>query len=274
MGVLLFAVILGVVGELLWFKFYRTSQNQFTKYDKEHSTVAILDAAEIVTTLNKHASLGISDIKLEENQVSFTYKKDYHTIHIEDGKAYAEYDMFGFGVRLSFIGKITKKFKFWKCVHKAMHINVIMDTFQNNSLPTQKEYEKTKIFAKASVIAYAAFLIFLVIGFFTAIKSISNSAVSDVQKMEFYNDITYEELIDSYVKDAEWTAFNTDNDVAVVEVSGISIEGENICIQFWGSMGMGFSDESLELAYFEVNGVSINPIKAMESIYMYYYLNE
>ena len=41
MGVLLFAVILGVVGELLWFKFYRTSQNQFTKYDKEHAILTM-----------------------------------------------------------------------------------------------------------------------------------------------------------------------------------------------------------------------------------------
>ncbi len=274
MEALLIAIVLGIIGELLWFKFSRAGQKQFTKYDKEHSNITVLNTEEVVSKLNQVSNLGISDIRSEENQVSFACKNNCYTIYIEDGKAYTEYDMSGFGVRLSTLGKITKKIKFWKSAHKAILINMVMDTFQNNCLPTKKEYEKTTFFAKTSVIAFVAFLLFLVIGFFTVIGSISNNSISNVQKMEFYDNVTYEELIDSYISDAEWTAFNTDNDVAVVEVNGMSIEGENICIQFWGSMGMGFSDESLELAYFEVDGTSIDPNEAMEYIYIYYYLNE
>ena len=92
--------------------------------------------------------------------------------------------------------------------------------------------------------------------------------------MEFRDGVTYEELIDVYLKDAEWTAGNSETDTAVVEINGTSVEGEKICIQFWGDMGMGMSYKNLTLKYCEADGVSLEPDSVMEYIYLYYYLNE
>ena len=155
-----------------------------------------------------------------------------------------------------------------------MVVNMIMDALQSQSPIEKKEYHKTKFFAKSAVVSYISFAIFLVIGLFSFFGAISDKAISEAKRMEFCDGVSYEELIDTYLKDSEWTAFNAETDTAVVEITGTSVEGENICIQFWGDLGMGLSYSHLTLEYFEVNGMSIDPQEAMEYIYLYYYLHE
>lgn len=273
MGYFLFAIILGIICELLWFKFYRDGKKQFIKYDKDHSTVVAQDSEEVISRLNKISHLRISDVSAELNQVKFVCEKNNYAIAVENSVAYVEYDMSGCEVRLSLIGKLIKRIKFRKSVHAAILINMIMDTFQNDSLQKQKEYKKTKNYAKASIIAFVAFLILLVIGCFNVVGSAYDDAISEAKMMEFEDYVTYGEIFDEYLIDAEWTAFNSENDIAVIEVTGISVEGEHICIQFWGNMGMGFSYIDLTLEYFEADGFSLDPDVAMRYIYSRYYLN-
>ena len=274
MGLILLAIALGIISELFWFLFYRNGKKNFTKYDKEHSKVAVSNVEEIISKLNQKQNLGISNIVSEVNQISFIGKKSNYTINIENGMAYVDYDTSGCEVRVSLISKLIKRFNFWKSANKAMFINIIMDMLANDGSANTKEYEKTKFIGKSAVIAFASFLIFLVIGCFSFAGSVSNEAVSDAQKMEFRAEVTYEELVDSYIKDAEWTAFNGEGDIAVVEVTGTSVEGEDVCIQFWGDMGMGLSYKSLTLKFCEIDGVSLEPDVVMEYVYMYYYANE
>ena len=152
MAFLLFAIVLSIVSELLWFLFYRNGKKQFKKYDKEHSNVTVVDTEEVISKLNKASSLDISNIKSELNQVHFVCKKISYTINIENGTAYVEYDMSGCEARLSTIGKITKRIKFWKSAHKAMLINAIMDTFQKDNL-SETEYNFCK-----SICCYIGFV--------------------------------------------------------------------------------------------------------------------
>lgn len=273
MGFFLFAIVLGIVSELLWLIFYREGKKHFTKYDKENSKVVVLNTEEVVSKLEKNSNLVIENIVSEQNQVSFTCQKNDYIINVENGTAYVDYDMSGCEIRVSLIGKLKKRFKFWKSAHKAILVNMIMDTLQNDSLVEQKSYKKTKTYAKAAVVAFVSFLIFLVIGFCSFENSVSNTAVSDAKAMEFCNGVTYEELIETYLIDAEWSAFNAERDIAVVEVTGTSVEGEDICIQFWGDTGMGLSYRSLTLEICEVDGVSLDPDAVMEYIYSYYYTN-
>ena len=181
--------------------------------------------------------------------------------------------MSGCEFRFSLIGKLKKKIQFWKSAHGAMQINTIMDSFQSNHVTETKTYQKIKCYAKAAVATFIAFLIFLVVGCISFVGSVSNKAVSDAQTMVYDNGVTYGELIDVYLWDAEWTVFNSESDMAVVEVNGISVEGEDICIQFWGDSGMGLSYRSLTLAFFEADGVAYEPDAFMEYIYWNYYLN-
>lgn len=271
MGLLFLALVLALVGELLWFKFYRNGKKEFNMYDKEHSNVTVLNEEELVSKLNKISNLGISNITSEFNQVSFVCNKNTYAINIENDMAFVEYDMSGCEVRVSLIGRLTRRIKFWKSAHKAMLINMIMDTLQNDCSSEQKPYKKTKGYAKASVAALVLCLIFLVFGIFSFTRSTYDKAISDAKTMEFYNNVTYEEVIDTYVKDAEWTAFNGEGDTAIVEINGTSVEGEKICIQFSGDMGMGLSYRSLTLSYFEADGISVDPDEAMEYIYLNYY---
>ena len=273
MGFVLFAIVLGIVSEIFWFLFYRNGKKNFIKYDKEHSNIAVLNAEEIAAKLNQNSNLRISNITLEENQISFVSKKNNYSISIENGIAFVDYDMSGCEVRLSSFGKLLKRIRFLKSAHKAIFINTIMDTIKNDNSADSKNYEKTKLFAKASIITLIAFVISLVIGCFSAIGSISSQAVDDARAIEFYNGVTCGELIDIYVTDADWSAFNGEGDMAVVEITGTSVEGEDICIQFWGNMGMGLSYRSLTLKFFEADGLSYDPTEFMEYIYLNYYIN-
>ena len=134
--------------------------------------------------------------------------------------------------------------------------------------------KKIKIYAKASVAAFVAFLIFLIAGVSSFLGSKYDAAIEDAKTMTYYNNITYGELIDEYVRDAEWTAFNSESDMAVVEVHGTSVDGDKVCIQFWGESGMGLSYRTLTLEYFEVDGVSMDPNWMMEYIYLSYCIYE
>ena len=71
MEVLLFAVVVGIISEVLWHNFSRAGKKQLTKYDKEHSTVTVLGTDELVSKLNESKGLGICDIKPDTNKVEF-----------------------------------------------------------------------------------------------------------------------------------------------------------------------------------------------------------
>lgn len=265
MGWILFAIVLGIASEVLWFNFFRKGSKQFSKYDKDHSTVTVTNADEVVSKLKKNVNLGISGIQSEENQVNFLCQNNHCAINIENGTAYVEYDIW------ALLGR--KRLRFWKSARKAMQMNAIMDTLRNEDLSDQKTYDKIKLYAKAYVASFVAFLIFLVVGFCSFTGSMYDDAIADAKMLEYRKGVTYDELIEEYVKDAEWTAFNTEKDMAVVEVNGTSVEGEKVCIQFWGDLGMGLDYRTLTLECVELDDVPMVPDDIMEYIYLYYYLN-
>lgn len=264
MGWILFAIILGIASEVLWFSFFRKGSKQFSKYDKDHSSVIVSNADDIVSKLKKNVNLEISGIQSEENQINFLCQNNNYTINIENGTAYVEYDV------LALLGR--KRIRFWKSVRKAMQINAIMDTLKSDGLVETKAYEKIKLYAKVYVASFVAFLIFLVIGFCSFLGVRYDDAITDAKALEYSFGVTYGEIIDGYVKNAEWTAFNSDDDTAVVEVCGTSVEGEQIRIQFWGNPGMGFSYTSIRLACVEINGDELDADAVIA--YMYWYLIE
>ena len=270
----LFVVVLGIASGILWSKFTRKGTAQFSKYDKDHSTITVLNTDEVISKLSKISTINISNIQSQENRVDFLCKKNAYSINIENGTAYIEYDFSARDIILAIASKrLIKKIKFWKSARKAMQINEIMDTLKSNCFSESKEYKKINLYAKAAAISLlVSCLVFALMGFAFGLSSTHDTAISEVKKAEFSYGVTYGELIDGYIRNAEWTAFNSDDDTAVVEVCGTSIEGEQIRIQFWGNSGMGFSYSSISLAYFEADGVSLDEYEAME--YIYWYLNE
>ena len=270
----LFVVALGIASGILWSKFTRKGTAQFSKYDKDHSTITVLNTDEVISKLSKISTINISNIQSKENRVDFLCKKNAYSINNENGTAYIEYDFSARDIILAIASKrLIKKIKFWKSVRKAMQINEIMDTLKSNCFSESKEYKKINLYAKAAAISLlVSCLVFALMGFAFGLSSTHDTAISEVKKAEFSYGVTYGELIDGYIRNAEWTAFNSDDDTAVVEVCGTSIEGEQIRIQFWGNSGMGFSYSSISLAYFEADGVSLDEYEAME--YIYWYLNE
>ena len=274
MGSLFLAIVLALVSGLLWLKFRHDAKKNFLMYDKEHSDIFVNNVEEFVSKLNQKLSFGISNIVSESNRVCFMCQKNDYIINIENGTAYVDYNMSGCKVGVAPFGGLTEQHKFWKSARKAMLINTILDTFKNDYLIEKKTYQKTKTYAKSAIIAFVASLIFIVIGLCSFTGSVHNDAVSDAKSIEFCDGVTYEKLIDAYLIDPKWSAFNGNNDIAVVEVTGISVEGEDICIQFRGDMGMGFDYRDLSLNYFEADGITYDPDSVMEYIYLYYYKNK
>lgn len=90
---------------------------------------------------------------------------------------------------------------------------------------------------------------------------------------EYHENTTYGNLIDKYIPNAEWTAFNyLDTDTAVVEINGTSIADEVICIQFCGEGGMGFNNVNIQQFtpyYFEIDGEPYDYDAAFAYIYLY-----
>ena len=265
MGWILFSIVLGIVSEVLWFNFFRKGSKQFSKYDKDHSTVTVINAEEVVAKLKKNVNLGISDIQSEENQINFLCQNNHYTINVENGTAYVEYDVW------ALLGR--KRLRFWKSARKAMQMNAIMDALQTDGLSEQKAYDKIKLYAKAHVASFVAFVIFLVIGFSSFLGVTHNDAIADAKMLEYRKGVTYDELIEEYVRGVEWTAFSSEKDMVVVEVNGTSVEGEKVCIQFWGDLGMGLDYRTLTLECVELDDVPMVPDDIMEYIYLYYYLD-
>lgn len=148
-----------------------------------------------------------------------------------------------------------------------------MDCVSGKSIEeNKKEYVKVKNNIKTINILEILGVIFLIIGMCNMTGNISGEAIDNVKTTEFSTGVTYEDLISGYIQTPEWDAFNSDKDRVVVEVNGISVENEKICIQFAGDPGMGFSHVNLQkfkLVYFEVDGESLDPDAAMEYIYEY-----
>ena len=104
-----------------------------------------------------------------------------------------------------------------------------------------------------------------------------DKAIQNVRSSLYNETTTYDEIIDAYLINPDWTAFNSDKDAPVVEVNGISVEKEDICIQFIGELGLGFhlvEKQQFRLRYFEVDGKSVDAEEAMEYIYQMYFGNE
>jgi sulfur carrier protein ThiS len=115
-------------------------------------------------------------------------------------------------------------------------------------------------------------IVCLIIGISGMTGNMQEEAIDNVKAMVFYEGVTYEELLNTYIVNPEWTAFNSENDIVIVEMNGTSIENDQVCIQFSGEMGMGFNgvgQQDFKLRYFDINGESLDPVGAMEYIYNY-----
>jgi hypothetical protein len=121
-------------------------------------------------------------------------------------------------------------------------------------------------------LSLAAMLLCLFIGIVNMTGDVYGEAITKVKNTEYSNGVTYGTIINGYLKEPEWKAFNSDTDTAIVEVNGTSIADENICIQFAGTAGMGFngvSNQTFYIRYFEADGESLDQDAAMEYIYEY-----
>ena len=98
-------------------------------------------------------------------------------------------------------------------------------------------------------------------------------AIQNVRSSLYNENTTYDKIVDAYLINPDWTAFNSDKDAPVVEVNGVSIEKEDICIQFIGELGLGFhlvEKQDFSLHYFEVDGQSVDAEAAMDYIFEHY----
>ena len=122
-----------------------------------------------------------------------------------------------------------------------------------------KGYKKIKNDWTMLDILFFVMIAFYLIGMFNIIKNIHEEGIERVKNIEFLNGITYGELVHGYIREPEWTAFNSDKDVAIIEVNGKSVEGEEICIQFGAEGREGFnliSSQNFRPIYFEADGES------------------
>lgn len=273
MILIFFALILVAVATIFQIKLSYGCIKQFKMYDREHSDVSVTSAEDFVSKVNATPNLEVSNIKCNGNLVNLVYQKNEYVINIENGVAFIKYDTTGCGIKLSKMGRILKMFKVSKAAKKATLINFVMDCISGkNDSEHIKEYKKIQNDTKALYISLISMLLCLIIGVISCVGDTFDKAISKVKATEFVAGVTYEEVIDGYLETSEWTAFNSDTSTAVVEIKGVSIEDEIICIQFLGNFGMGFTDgQDFTLNYFEVNGESLDPIAAME--YIYEYLN-
>lgn len=90
---------------------------------------------------------------------------------------------------------------------------------------------------------------------------------------EEYKGVKYEKIVTGYITNPKWKAFNSKNDIVVVEVDGISKNNEKICIQFSCSdFGMGFSFRDtckFKPTYISVDEQSVEIEGALDIMLMY-----
>lgn len=273
MSFIFVALVFGVIAEIFILKLYKDGGKQLSKYDKNNSAVRASSSEELASVISRLPNSGVSNIEVRGNDVGLTLKNNKYTINVENGIAAVKYDMAGTGVRFSKFGRILKPFRFGKSAKKAVAINSLFDEIMGRKEPNdEKEYKKVANDRKIFFISLAAMLIFLIIGICNMTGSIHGEAVTKVKNTEYFNGVTYGTLINGYLKEPDWNAFNSTTDTAIVEVNGTSVEGEKIRIQFSGSRGMGFSgvsNQNFDVSYFEADGEKFDPDAAMEFVYEY-----
>lgn len=262
-----------VIGAILDWKIDHSLIKQIAKYNEGHSDVSATSTEDFISKINSIPNLGVSNIICNGNLVNLVYQKNEYVINIENGVASVKYDMSGCGFKSSKKDRIFKMFKIIRALKKAISINFIMDCVSGKDTSEHtKEYKKIKNNIKAFYISLIVMILCCIIGVIVTFGDSHDNIVAKVKTTEFVNGVTYEEIIDRYLETSEWTAFLSDTDTTIVEISGISVENEVIRIQFSGYYGMGFNDiQNFTLSYFEVDNESLDPIAAME--YMYEYLN-
>ena len=266
------ALILVVIGEVFLVKFYRDTGKEFEKYDKKNSDVLASSIEEFVSKIGTMSGFQINSADYSSNKIYLLYMKNEYVISIEEGRAFVEYDKSGCQRRMSAIGRLFRIFKFGKASQKAAMINIVMDYAAGRNI-SEQEQQCRKIAKERNLlkILIIAIMVFSLVGFLSVIQNMSQIAITKMKETEFIEGVTYEELIDGYLKTVEWKAFNSDAHTAVVEVKGMSVENEEICIQFWGD-GRGYGNidrQNFSLKYFEIDGVSVDPNISMEIIYEY-----
>ncbi len=278
MGFLLLAFVLVIVAEVFLIKFYYDGEKQLAKYDKEHSTVSVTSVEELVAKMRAIPNAGINQVDCDGNKVNLTCQSGKYIVNVENGIAAVEYDRCGCGLKLSSLSRILQLFKFTKAVNKAVEINTVMDGLSGkNNAEEEKEYKKVKADRNGLGISVLVMFVCLVIGLCSFFGGVEDAAVENVKAMEFYEGITYGELISGYIENPEWTVFNTETDTPIVEVNGTSVEEEEIRIQFSGEMGMGLNgveNQSFRLRYFGIDGESYDAEEVMWYVYEFLYYND
>lgn len=270
---ILLAIVLVVILEIFMLKLYKDGGCQLEKYDKTNTVILSDSVDEFISKIKAVAGPEITQINSNGNKVELVYKNNAYEINVEDGKAAVEYDKAGCGIKLSRIGRVLRVFKFYKAANKAIEINAVMDCLagKDKSEETQA-YKKVKTDKNALVVFAITMIVCLFIGISGMTGNMQEEAIDNVKATVFYESVTYEELLNTYIVNPEWTAFNSENDIVIVEMNGTSIENDQVCIQFSGEMGMGFNgvgQQDFKLRYFDINGESLDPVGAMEYIYNY-----
>ena len=274
MGYLFLAFLLVIVGEIFLIKLYGNGGEQLEKYDKEHSDIEVSNFEEFVSKLKAVKGLNVNKVDSNAGISTITFQGNKHKMNVENGKVSVEYDMAGCQLRISSIGRILKAFKFGKTVKRAVLINSALDSITGRTTDENtKQYKKvsnSRVILNVSIIAI---IVFCIMGISSFSGGIHEEAIEKVKATEFYAGYTYGDVVERYVYEPEWSAFNSDTDVAIVEMNGTSIENETICIQFSGELGMGFNSvgiQDFKVRYFELDGESLNPESAMIYICDYY----
>ena len=272
MGIIIVAILLAVVAEIMLIKLYGRGALQFKKYDKANSDVLSENADEFVSKLRMISDLNINKVSCDGNKVNIVYKNNKYNIKIENGIASVEYDTAGcFAIKLSQIKKILKIFKFSKAIKKATIINSVMDRMSGkDAKSSEKEYKKINKQRQVLNITILAMVSCLVIGVFAMSNDMKDEMIDKVKSMEYSSGMTYGDIIDKYIKDADWENGVSEDDTALVEIKGVSIKNEKIHIQFIGELGMGMHNikgQKFKLYYFEVDGESLDPDMAFAGMY-------
>ncbi len=273
--VVIFVIVAIVVGEVFLTKLYNDGGKQFKKYDVDNSNVQVASAEELASKLRTIIDLGISGVECNGNNVNVICKNNNYSINVDNGIASIEYDCSKIGFSFSKIGKILKMRKFIKSTEKAIVINKVMDRIAcKDVLQEDKEYKKIKIDKTGMMISLILAIISVVIAAVISMGATHGEAVEKVKNTEYCAGITYEDLIDVYLDEPEWKSFVSDTSTAIVEVNGTSIEGDTMCIQFKGDLGVGYNSigsQEFTLDYFDVNGEPVDPFEVMDYIYGYLY---
>jgi len=270
---ILLAMILAVAGGIISNITKWRGRKQLIKYDKEHSDVACADAEELASKINLLD--GVENLEIVDGKISFDCKKNTFSIAVENGIAYVEYDTSGCEIKFSKMGRFLGDFKLADSAKKATMVNSIMDSVSGKDVKEQKKaYAKIINGVKAMKIIAVAMFVCLAIGILGVFNGTKNVAVENVKNTQFEMGLTYGELLDNYLPDAKWTYFISENDTPIVEVNGISIEGESVCVQFEGELGMGgtnLEQQDFDLGYMDADGEPVDAYSAFAYIYEYLY---